>query len=119
MEIVQVLHVGDEAIIRDARLVDTKVDALLLDSGRVDTPVRELGGTGRVHDWSLSRRVVEAVSRPVFLAGGLDPGNVAAAIRYVKPYGVDVCNGLRTAGKLDRAKVSAYFGAIAKVSAGP
>ena len=118
LEIVQALHVRDEATIRAAKLVETKVDALVVDSGRVDGPVRELVGTGRAHDWGLSRQVVEAVSCPVFLAGGLGPRNVSAAIRCVQPYGLDVCSGLRTAGRLDRTKVSAYFGAIANAKTG-
>jgi phosphoribosylanthranilate isomerase len=62
-------------------------DALLLDTAHPETGA--VGATGLVHDWSLSRRVVEAVEVPVILAGGLGPENVAEAIRRVGPAGVD------------------------------
>jgi phosphoribosylanthranilate isomerase len=75
--------------------------------------VKLLGGTGRIHDWAVSRRVVEAVREPVFLAGGLNPGNVGDAIRSVRPFGVDVCSGLRTAGRLDDAKLTDFMAAVA------
>jgi phosphoribosylanthranilate isomerase len=78
-----------------------------------DAPVRVLGGTGRVHDWSISRRIVEASPVPVFLAGGLTPSNVAEAIRTVRPFGVDLCTGLRTEGRLDGAKLDAFMRAVA------
>ena len=77
------------------------VDALLLDSGNQKLAVKELGGTGRVHDWRISRRIRDAVDVPLFLAGGLNAGNVAAAVAAVQPHGVDVCSGVRTDGKLD------------------
>lgn len=89
------------------------VDALLLDSGRPAAAVKELGGTGRVHDWSLSRRIVAEVSRPVFLAGGLRPGNAAEAWQAVQPFALDLCTGVRTGGRLDGAKLQAFFGALA------
>jgi phosphoribosylanthranilate isomerase len=85
------------------------VDAVLLDSGNQSLPIKELGGTGRTHDWSLSRAIREAIDVPLFLAGGLKPENVAAAIREVQPFGIDVCSGLRTEGKLDPQKLAAFF----------
>ena len=112
LRIVQVLHVEDERAVEDARRIARHVHAILLDSGRPSAAVRELGGTGRVHDWAISRRVVEAASCPVFLAGGLNPGNVAEAIERVRPYGVDLCSGVRTDGRLDGAKLAALVAAI-------
>jgi phosphoribosylanthranilate isomerase len=110
--IVQVVHVEDEASITYAERVAGGVHALLLDSGRPSAAVRELGGTGRVHDWSLSARIVSRVRTPVWLAGGLHPGNVAAAIARVRPFGVDVCSGVRTAGALDPARLAAFIAAV-------
>ena len=108
VRIVQVIHVeGPEAIER-ARRVEPHVDAILLDSGRPSAPVPELGGTGRAHDWSVSRAIVDAVACPVFLAGGLDAANARDAIETVRPFGVDVCSGVRTEGRLDPAKLAAF-----------
>ena len=107
--LVQVVHVEDEGSLAYACRVAETADALLLDSGRLTAPVRELGGTGRTHDWSLSRRIRDACGRPVFLAGGLHAGNVAAAIHAVAPFGVDLCTGVRTDGRLDAAKLSAFM----------
>lgn len=111
LKIVQVLHVADDDVVAAARALAPRVDAFLLDSGNPKLAVKELGGTGRVHDWDLSRRVVEAVERPVFLAGGLKRGNVAEAIRRVRPYGLDLCSGVRTDGRLDVGKLAAFFAA--------
>lgn len=112
VRIVQVLHVEDEAVLDEAARIAPFVDALLLDSGRPNAAVRELGGTGRVHDWALSRRVVERSPRPVFLAGGLREDNVARAIAEVRPYGLDVCSGVRTDGHLDATKLDALIRAV-------
>jgi phosphoribosylanthranilate isomerase len=110
--IVQVVHVrGDDALDESCE-VAPYVDALLLDSGDPTLAVRELGGTGRVHDWALSRRIVAEVGRPVYLAGGLGPENVAEAIRTVRPFGVDICSGLRSQGHLDEHKLSAFVRAV-------
>ena len=111
--LLQVLHVEDGAVIEAARAVAPLVDGLLLDSGRPDAAIKELGGTGRVHDWRLSRQVVEAVDRPVFLAGGLGPANIARAIAEVRPFGVDLCSGIRTAGQLDAALLATFMAAVA------
>jgi phosphoribosylanthranilate isomerase len=85
------------------------VDALLLDSGRPDMPVKELGGTGRHHDWQISRRIREEVAIPVFLAGGLHAGIVRAAIEQVGPFGLDVCSGVRSGVSLDPSRLLAFF----------
>lgn len=105
VRLVQVVHVEDEAALEEAREAEVASDALLLDSGRPSLECRELGGTGRTHDWDVSRRIREAAGVPVFLAGGLSPGNVGEAVRRVRPFGVDVCSGLRTGGTLDQARL--------------
>lgn len=107
--VVQVIHVRDDESLKEAVRVAPYVDAILLDSGNPALAVKELGGTGRTHDWAISRRIRESVDLPVFLAGGLNPGNVSHAIAAVQPFGVDVCSGLRTAGNLDSAKLAAFF----------
>ncbi len=111
--LVQVVHVTGEDALDQARAVAPRVDGILLDSGDPSLPVKELGGTGRVHDWAISRRIVEAVDVPVYLAGGLDAGNVAEAIRRVRPFAVDLCSGVRTDGDLDEEKLGAFFDAVA------
>ena len=105
VRLVQVIHVEDESAIDDSLGCAEFVDALLLDSGRPGAAIRELGGTGRRHDWSISRRIVDAVQRPIFLAGGIRPDNVAEAIHRVRPHGIDLCTGVRTDGRLDPAKL--------------
>lgn len=114
VRIVQVLHVEGEAQIAEARRAAPHVHALLLDSGRPSAKVRELGGTGRVHDWSVSAEIVRAVDVPVFLAGGLRADNVGEAIRAVRPYGVDICSGVRTQGALSEEKLRAFVDAVAR-----
>ena len=111
--LVQVVHVTDSASVDYAVSAAAHVDALLLDSGNLSLAVKELGGTGRTHDWTLSRRIRDAVRIPVFLAGGLTPANVAAAIAAVQPFGLDVCSGVRTNDNLDPVKLCAFFAAIA------
>ncbi len=113
VSLVQVIHVtGEEAFDEACHAAGQGIDALLLDSGDQRLAVKLLGGTGRTHDWAISRRIREAVQVPVFLAGGLRPDNVAAAFTAVRPYGLDVCSGLRTDGRLDEAKLAALFTAI-------
>ena len=107
--LVQVVHVTGEESFAEALNVAPHVDALLLDSGNQNLAVKELGGTGRTHDWRLSRRVVEAAPVPVFLAGGLRPENVAEAVAAVRPFGLDVCSGVRTGGRLDAGKLKRLF----------
>jgi phosphoribosylanthranilate isomerase len=112
VSIVQVIHVRDENSLRQSVVVAPAVDAILLDSGNPSLSVKELGGTGRAHDWALSRRIRNAVDVPVFLAGGLNPHNVISAIDEVAPFGVDVCSGLRTNGKLDEARLADFMAAV-------
>lgn len=112
ISIVQVVHVtGPESLV-EAAAVAPHVDAVLLDSGNQKFAIKELGGTGRTHDWSLSRQIRERISVPLFLAGGLTPENVAQAIAEVGPFGLDVCSGVRTGGKLDADKLARFFAAV-------
>lgn len=112
VRIVQVVHVDGPAAIERARGIAPWVDAVLLDSGSPSGPDPVFGGTGRTHDWTLSRQIVEAIDTPVILAGGLGADNVAQAIATVKPWGVDLCSGVRTDGALDPVKVAAFMAAI-------
>ena len=112
VKLVQVIHVTGPESIDEAIAVAPHVDAILLDSGNQSLAIKELGGTGRTHDWSLSRKIREGIDVPLFLAGGLNPGNVATAIREVQPFGIDVCSGLRTEGALDPQKVDGFIRAI-------
>lgn len=111
--IVQVIHVVDDASLEEAFEAAPAVNALLLDSGNPKLAVKELGGTGRVHDWTLSRRIVRESGVPVYLAGGLRADNVAEAIAQVEPFGVDVCSGVRADGRLDERKLEAFVRAVA------
>ena len=108
-KLVQVIHVIDESSVAEAVELSEEADALLLDSGNPNLAVKELGGTGRVHNWNLSKKIVEQSKVPVFLAGGLNAANVAEAIESVNPFGVDICSGVRTNGKLDVKKLDAFF----------
>jgi len=112
VRVVQVIHVRDERSVDEARAAAEHVDVILLDSGNPTSPVKELGGTGRVHDWSLSRAIVTSVAKPVFLAGGIRAENVADAIRAVKPFGIDLCSGVRTNGRLDATKLARLTSAM-------
>jgi phosphoribosylanthranilate isomerase len=116
IRIVQVVHVTGDAAVEEARRIAGRVDALLLDSGNPTLEVKELGGTGRTHDWNRSRQIVESVKCPVFLAGGLNPGNILDAVRQVQPYGVDICSGVRTEGRLDPLKLTDFFAAIRRLA---
>ena len=112
VSLVQVVHVSGDESLAEALSVARHVDALLLDSGNQNLPVKELGGTGRTHDWRVSRRVVESSPVPVFLAGGLKPENVAGAVSIVRPFGLDVCSGVRERGRLDAGKLKRFFAHI-------
>ncbi len=116
IRIVQVIHVLDDASVTEALAAAPQVDALLLDSGNPNLAVKELGGTGRTHNWALSRRIVESADKPVLLAGGLRPDNVAAAWTAVRPWGFDICSGVRTNDHLDAVKLAAFFAAVATLS---
>lgn len=111
LKLIQVIHVEGPEALDAARAAAPHVDAILLDSGRPSAAVKELGGTGRAHDWAVSVRIVAALDRPVFLAGGLTPENAAAAARTVRPYGLDLCSGVRTNGRLDPARLAAFMAA--------
>ncbi len=112
ISLVQVIHVAGPESVDEAVAVAPFVNAILLDSGNPSLSVKELGGTGRQHDWEVSRNIREAVDVPVFLAGGLNAGNVRQAIETVGPYGLDVCSGVRTDGRLDEAKLKAFLAAV-------
>jgi phosphoribosylanthranilate isomerase len=109
VKIVQVVHILDETSIAEALAYAEVADTLLLDSGNPKLGVKVLGGTGQIHDWALSRKIVEQSPIPVFLAGGLNAENVADAIQTVAPFGLDLCSGVRTAGNLDPWKLEAFF----------
>jgi phosphoribosylanthranilate isomerase len=114
LKIVQVIHVQSEENIEQALAIEKEVDAFLLDSGNPNAAQKILGGTGKTHDWELSRKLVDQTTRPVFLAGGLHAGNVREAIERVMPFGVDICSGVRTAGALDEMKLALFFDAVNK-----
>jgi phosphoribosylanthranilate isomerase len=116
VKLVQVVHVTDEASVEKAVEVSEFVDAVLLDSGNPNLPVKELGGTGRVHNWRLSRKICESIQVPLFLAGGLNKGNIRMAIETVEPFGIDLCSGVRTAGRLDERKLHDFFEELDKGS---
>lgn len=115
LKIVQVIHVVDDRSVDEAVELSQHVDALLLDSGNPKAAIKTLGGTGNVHNWEISRDIVKAVDVPVFLAGGLHAGNVKQAIETVQPFGVDICSGVRTEGKLDPNKLEAFIKAVHSV----
>jgi phosphoribosylanthranilate isomerase len=112
IKIVQVIHVINEASIDEALRIAEDVDALLLDSGNPNLAVKELGGTGRTHNWLLSKQIVAQSKKPVFLAGGLHADNVKRAIDTVQPYGLDLCSGVRTNHQLDPRKLEIFFRAV-------
>jgi len=112
VSLVQVIHVTDETSEEEALEAAREVDVLLLDSGNQSLPVKELGGTGRTHDWTLSAEIVKKSKVPVFLAGGLNAENVDDAIRSVRPFGVDLCTGVRTDGILDERKLIRFMAAV-------
>jgi phosphoribosylanthranilate isomerase len=112
ISIVQVIHVTGPESVDEAAAVSASVDAILLDSGNPALAVKELGGTGRRHDWSLSVQIRERVNIPIFLAGGLNAGNVGQAMKGVAPFGLDLCSGVRTNGRLDREKLTRFFEAV-------
>jgi phosphoribosylanthranilate isomerase len=111
VSVVQVIHVTDSGSVEEAARVAPQVDAILIDSGNQKLAIKQLGGTGRTHDWRLSREIRERIGAPLFLAGGLTPENVGQAIRDVAPFGLDVCSGVRTDGKLDATKLKRFFAA--------
>jgi phosphoribosylanthranilate isomerase len=109
--VMPVVHVRDASSVSEAIRLAALADAILLDSGNPLASVKELGGTGRVHDWQVSHAICRAVKVPVLLAGGLRAENVAQAVRTVRPAGVDVCSGVRRDGRLDRSLLAAFIAA--------
>lgn len=109
---VQVIHVEDGSALDLIPLYAPYMHAFLLDSGQPGAATPELGGTGRKHDWSISRAFVEASPLPVFLAGGLTPDNASHAMRDVRPFGLDLCTGVRTNDRLDETKLKAFMAAV-------
>jgi phosphoribosylanthranilate isomerase len=114
IKLVQVIHVLDEASVLEALSIANHVDALLLDSGNPNLKVKELGGTGRVHNWLYSKQIVSQSQVPVFLAGGLNASNVHEAIREIGPFGLDLCSGVRSHGKLDQRKLEAFMQQVSR-----
>lgn len=112
VKLVQVIHVIDDKSVKEALEISKYVDAILLDSGNPNLSVKELGGTGRTHNWDLSREIRKSISVPIFLAGGLNKDNVRQAIEAVQPFGLDLCSSVRTDGKLDAQKLKDFFNAI-------
>ena len=112
IDVVQVIHVQDEPSIIQATAIAPYVDALLLDSGNPQLEIKELGGTGRAHNWDISQQIVEEVEVPVYLAGGIGADNVVQAIKHVRPFGVDLCSSVRTNDVLDKEKLTAFFEAV-------
>lgn len=117
ISLVQVIHVSGEESINEAVGIAPLVDAILLDSGNQKLPVKQLGGTGRTHDWRISRAIRQALDqlphpKPLFLAGGLNAANVRDAIETVQPHGLDICSGVRTDGHLDASKLQALMAAL-------
>ncbi len=112
LRIVQVIHVQDDTSIQEAKRASLVADMLLLDSGNPQAMIKELGGTGRVHNWNISAQIVQSVSVPVFLAGGLHSRNISEAIRAVRPFGVDVCSGVRSNGHIDQKKLAQFIAEI-------
>jgi phosphoribosylanthranilate isomerase len=112
VRLMPVIHVTGPEVLAEATALAPLVDAILLDTGSPSAAVKELGGTGRTHDWAVSRQIRDAVDGPVFLAGGLRADNVAAALRQVQPAGIDVCTGVRTEGRLDADKLARFVEAV-------
>ena len=96
----------DENSLENSKRYSRVADAILL-----DTRVRGLsGGTGKTHDWDISRKIVESIRKPVILAGGLNPGNLEEAIEKVRPYAVDTSSGVESRpGKKDKRKVEQFI----------
>lgn len=115
IKLVQVIHVLDENSVIEAVECAQFADALLLDSGNPGLAVKQLGGTGRTHNWELSLRIRELVNIPVYLAGGINPANVKEAFNFVKPFGIDLCSGVRTSGRLDEDRLKEFFEEVRKV----
>lgn len=107
LRLIRAVHVTGEPAIAQARSLDRQVDGIILDT--FDPATGRGGATGKTHDWSISRRIVETMRSPVILAGGLTPDNVGDAIRQVAPWGVDVHTGIEDAdGSRNLTKLRAF-----------
>lgn len=115
VSIAQSIHVIDETAIDQARDLADVADALVLSSTNPEPPFRWTDPHGRTHDWEISRRIVESVHVPVILSGGLTRRNVADAIRRVRPYGVEVCSGVRRDGALDTSRLVRFLESLDRV----
>ena len=115
IKLVQVIHVLNDHSVDEALEISELVDAILLDSGNPYLIVKDLGGTGRTHNWTLSRKIRESINIPVFLAGGLNHENIRKAIDEVQPFGIDICSGVRTDGKLDVVKLNLFCSKIRSI----
>ena len=109
---VQVIHVEGPEALNLIAVYAPHVHAFLLDSGAPNAATPQLGGTGRRHDWAVSAEFVRMSRLPVFLAGGLSAANAEEAIRQVRPFGLDLCSGLRTEGRLDPGKLAGFMAAV-------
>ena len=106
LKIIKTIHVQSDEAVMAALEAEKVADAILLDT----ITDERLGGTGKTHDWSISRKIVEALNAPVILAGGLTPENVREAITYVRPFGVDVNSGVEHPnGKKSPARVRDFI----------
>ena len=102
------VHVFDDSSIQEASRYVGSVDGIVLDTAIKATG--QVGGTGKTHDWSISKKIVLSTPLPVILAGGLNPENVADAIRLVRPYAVDVNSGVSNPdGTKNHNKLSVFI----------
>lgn len=107
LKIIRAVHVTGPEAVAQARALARQVDALILDT--YDPATGRHGATGKTHDWTISRQIVDGVPVPVILAGGLTPDNVADAIAAVRPWGVDVHTGIeRPDGSRDLDHIRAF-----------
>lgn len=105
LRIIKKISVDENCIINSERYSEI-ADAILL-----DTKIKGMsGGTGKVHDWDISREIVESINKPVILAGGLSPKNVGSAIEKVKPYAVDSSSGVESKPReKDKKKIKKFI----------
>lgn len=112
VQLVQVIHVLDEKAVQEAIEISEWVDAILLDSGNPNLSTKVLGGTGKTHNWDLSKKIRENISIPTYLAGGINKDNIRKAIDHMQPFGIDLCSSVRTNGQLDESKLEELFKAL-------
>ncbi|MFW6039529.1 MAG: phosphoribosylanthranilate isomerase [Gemmatimonadota bacterium] len=115
LSVAQSIHMGEGNPVERALEMAGVADALVLGSTNPEPPFRWTSPHGRTHDWEASRRIVAAVNVPVILSGGLTRRNVADAVRLVRPYGVEVCSGVRTDGGLDTSLLVQFLESVARV----